>query len=98
MQFFLEGTQLHTLMNSYTQVNEMLDQISAIIDQQRGQVPELENRVESLRRQIDASRKIVELKKKSRDIHRELAWSYVVRKEQVRKQALSRLTRTGPRL
>ncbi|KAK8858693.1 hypothetical protein IAR55_002922 [Kwoniella newhampshirensis] len=83
-KFFLTGTQLSSLLETYQSASQNIDQLKNYIKRQKEAVPELREKVESSRRKLEASRKIMDQRDKLKQSLNLLAWAYVSEKEKKR--------------
>nr|XP_019045507.1 hypothetical protein I302_05897 [Kwoniella bestiolae CBS 10118]OCF24437.1 hypothetical protein I302_05897 [Kwoniella bestiolae CBS 10118] len=83
-KFFLKGTQLSALLETYESSMQNIDQINTHIKRQTEAVPALKEKVDTLQRKLLASDAILKQKDKYKTVLDQLAWSYVTDKEQAR--------------
>ncbi|WVQ73133.1 hypothetical protein IAR50_002697 [Cryptococcus sp. DSM 104548] len=83
-KFFLNGTQLSTLLDTYEAATQNIDQLATYITRQQEALPDLKSKCESLKRKIQASKKVMRQKKRHQKLLTELCWSYVIEKENLR--------------
>ncbi|WVO18160.1 hypothetical protein L204_105863 [Cryptococcus depauperatus] len=86
-KFFLNGTQLSCLLDTYESAGQNIASLDNHIKRQKEALPDLKNKVEGLKRKIQASRKVMKQRRKNKQLLIELAWSYVKEKEQAKEEA-----------
>ncbi|TYJ58578.1 hypothetical protein B9479_000788 [Cryptococcus floricola] len=90
-KFFLNGTQLSTLLDTYEAATQNIDQLATYITRQQEALPDLKDKCASLKRQIQASKKVMKQQRKNHKLLTELCWSYVIEKENLRNIAQGRV-------
>ncbi|KIR80895.1 hypothetical protein I306_02352 [Cryptococcus gattii EJB2] len=88
-KFFLNGTQLSSLLESYEASSQNIESLVNFIKRQREALPDLKVKVESYKRKIQASKKVMRQKRRNKQLLIELAWSYVIEKEKARDEKKS---------
>ncbi|KJD99946.1 hypothetical protein I311_06471 [Cryptococcus gattii NT-10] len=88
-KFFLNGTQLSSLLESYEASSQNIESLVNFIKRQREALPDLKVKVESYKRKIQASKKVMRQKRRNKQLLTELAWSYVIEKEKARDEKKS---------
>ncbi|EAL21177.1 hypothetical protein CNBD2340 [Cryptococcus deneoformans B-3501A] len=88
-KFFLNGTQLSNLLESYEASSQNIESLVNFIKRQREALPDLKAKVESYKRKIQASKKVMRQKRRNKQLLIELAWSYVIEKEKARDEKKS---------
>nr|KIR89262.1 hypothetical protein I308_00267 [Cryptococcus tetragattii IND107] len=88
-KFFLNGTQLSGLLESYEASSQNIESLVNFIKRQREALPDLKVKVESYKRKIQASKKVMRQKRRNKQLLIELAWSYVIEKEKARDEKKS---------
>nr|KIR49760.1 hypothetical protein I312_00852 [Cryptococcus bacillisporus CA1280] len=88
-KFFLNGTQLSSLLESYEASSQNIESLVNFIKRQREALPDLKVKVESYKRKIQASKKVMRQKRRNKQLLVELAWSYVIEKEKARDEKKS---------
>ncbi|WWD18585.1 hypothetical protein CI109_103038 [Kwoniella shandongensis] len=83
-KFFLNGTQLSTLLDTYNVASQNIEQLKNHIKRQQEAIPHLREKVESDKRKLEASRKILDQKAKMTHLLNQLCWAYVADKEKKR--------------
>ncbi|WWC62703.1 uncharacterized protein I303_105300 [Kwoniella dejecticola CBS 10117] len=83
-KFFLTGTQLATLLETYQSSKQNIEQIEAHIHRQEDAVPALKEKIVVLRRRLAASEAIVQQKARYKDILNQMAWAFVIQREKAR--------------
>ena len=84
VQFFLDGTQLSSLADTYNTLGHSIDKMAMYRDRQKQMIPDKQIEVENLQRKVRASEKIYELKERISHLSNEMAWAFVRDKEKVR--------------
>ncbi|OCF37020.1 hypothetical protein I316_00924 [Kwoniella heveanensis BCC8398] len=83
-KFFLDGTQLKALADSYDTSKSNVVQLENNVRRQTEAVPILHQKIKALERKMVANDKIVQQRNRCRHILNELAWAYVIERERAR--------------
>ncbi|WVF68702.1 hypothetical protein IAT40_003474 [Kwoniella sp. CBS 6097] len=91
-RFFLNGTQLSSLAESYQTSTANVMQLETHIRRQSEAVPMMREKIHALRRKLAASHKVMSQRNRHKKIMNELAWAYVVEREKLRDAAQEEVT------
>ncbi|WRT67894.1 uncharacterized protein IL334_004868 [Kwoniella shivajii] len=83
-KFFLNGTQLSSLLETYESSTQNIRQIENFVKRQLDAIPDLKEKVETLNRKLVASEAVVKQKLKYKKVLNAMAWAYVTEKENER--------------
>nr|XP_019012868.1 uncharacterized protein I206_02364 [Kwoniella pini CBS 10737]OCF51649.1 hypothetical protein I206_02364 [Kwoniella pini CBS 10737] len=97
-KFFLSGTQLATLLETYESSMENIRQIETHIKRQCEAVPVLEEKAKTLGRKLAASEAVVKQRKRYKDTLNLMAWAYVADKEKERAEGQKQVEEYDSRL
>ncbi|WVQ96237.1 hypothetical protein IAU59_003341 [Kwoniella sp. CBS 9459] len=86
-KFFLDGTQLTALLESYEHSSSNIKQLDTHIKRQGEAIPLMAEKIRMLQRKMAASDKILKQRARHRHALNELAWAYVVERERTRDEA-----------
>lgn len=84
MQFFMQGTLLQSLSDSYANIEQSVAQLERHRTQTREMIPDLGEAWDRLSRKEKETNRLLEMRCEADKIEGELAWAYVVDKEKVR--------------
>ncbi|WVQ83023.1 hypothetical protein IAT38_005161 [Cryptococcus sp. DSM 104549] len=86
-KFFLDGTQLSTLLDTYESSTQNIKQLDNTIKRQGESLPDYRAKLEKTKRKVDAGKKVITQKARNKQLLDELAWAYVTEKEADRDSA-----------
>ncbi len=89
VQFFLRGTTLQSLLETYNNIDHNLASIRNVVKRQEEALPDLADTVEHHRRRVDAADRTARLQDSLNDVRHELAWAFVSESEEVGTSSLS---------
>lgn len=81
-QFFMHGTLLQSLVDSYTKIEQHVSLLTRDLERKQTTIPDLKANWTRLLRQSKESQRLIEMQAEVKAIDRELAWAYTAAREQ----------------
>nr|XP_019004110.1 uncharacterized protein I203_03268 [Kwoniella mangroviensis CBS 8507]OCF67571.1 hypothetical protein I203_03268 [Kwoniella mangroviensis CBS 8507] len=97
-KFFLKGTQLSSLLETYESSMQNIEQVNTLIKRQVEAVPALKEKVDHLQRKLLASDAILRQRDKYKTVLNQSAWSYVTDKEKERDECQQRVNENDQKI
>ncbi|WVQ83948.1 hypothetical protein IAT38_006092 [Cryptococcus sp. DSM 104549] len=90
-KFFLDGTQLSDLMNSYEAIQQNISHLKTYVTRQRATLPDLKRKVIKLQNQLKSCEEVDRKKQELERLKATLLWAHANEKEGARDEAKERL-------